>query len=147
MKSTELINLIKNDNESETIEYKTGLKDAKTIGQYISALGNSALAANIPYAYLIWGVKDLTKEIVGTDFDPYTEKAIVENKKGKSNKSNISLTFYLNKFIDPKLNLIWDKCEIREENGLLDNRCSAFKSTIEVYGDRLYSSRYFKPET
>lgn len=113
MKSTELINLIKNDNESETIEYKTGLKDAKTIGQYISVLGNSALAANIPYAYLIWGVKDLTKEIVGTDFDPYTEKAIVENKKGKSNKSNISLTFYLNKFIDPKLNLIWDKCEIK----------------------------------
>lgn len=112
MKATELINLIKNDNESETIEYKTGLKDAKTIGQYISALGNSALAANIPYAYLIWGVRDLTKEIVGTDFDPYTEKAIVENKKGKSNKSNISLTFYLNKYIDPKLNLVWDKCEI-----------------------------------
>lgn len=112
MKAKELINLIKNDNESETVEYKTGLKDAKTIGQYISALGNSALAANIPYAYLIWGVKDLTKEIVGTNFDPCTEKAIVENKKGKSNKSNISLTFYLNKYIDPKLNLIWDKCEI-----------------------------------
>lgn len=73
MDSTELLNLIKNDNESETVEYKTGLREAKTIGQYISALGNSALAASIPRAYLIWGVEDRTKRIVGTDFDPYQE--------------------------------------------------------------------------
>lgn len=106
MKSEELLKLIKNDNESEIIEYKTGLKDAKTIGQYISALGNSALASNVPCAYLIWGIRDMTKDIVGTDFDPYIEKAIVENKKGKRNKSNISLTFYLNKYIDPKLNFL-----------------------------------------
>lgn len=112
MKSSELLKLIKNDNESETVEYKTGLKDAKTIGQYISALGNSALAANVSKAYLIWGVEDLTKKIVGTDFDPYLEKATIESKKGKTQKSNISLTFYLSKFIDPKLNLIWDKCDI-----------------------------------
>ncbi|RVU73947.1 ATP-binding protein [Lactobacillus sp. HT06-2] len=116
MKSEELLHLIENDNESETVEYKTGLKDAKTIGQYIYALGNSALAANVPHAYLIWGVEDLTKKIVGTNFDPYLEKAFVENKKGKSSKSNISLTFYLNKYIDPKLNLIWDKCQIDDKD-------------------------------
>lgn len=112
MNSTELLELIKHDNESETVEYKTGLRDAKTIGQYISALGNSALAANVSKAYLIWGVEDITKKIVGTNFDPYLEKAVVENKKGKSTRSNIELTFYLNKFIDPKLNLIWDICDI-----------------------------------
>lgn len=110
MKASELLTLIKNDNESETVEYKTGLKDAKTIGQYISALGNSALEAGVPRAYLIWGVKDLTKEIVGTDFDPYLEKAIIGSKR-----SNISLTFYLNKFIDPKLNLIWDRCVLKDK--------------------------------
>ncbi|MBP2058729.1 putative HTH transcriptional regulator [Lactobacillus colini] len=112
MNSSELLNLITNDNESETVEYKTGLRDAKTIGQYISALGNSALEANVPKAYLIWGVEDRTKKIVGTSFDPYLEKATIEGKKGQSKKSNIEFIFYLNKYIDPKLNLIWDTCEI-----------------------------------
>lgn len=50
-----LLELIQNDNESETIEYKSNLNDTGQICKYISALGNAAIASLNPRAYLIWG--------------------------------------------------------------------------------------------
>ena len=39
------------------------------IGEYISALANSAALCNKEHAYLIYGVDDKSKEVLGTDFD------------------------------------------------------------------------------
>ncbi len=49
------------------------------IGEYISALANAACLKYKPKAYLLYGIEDGTHEVVGTSFDPYTEK-------GKSNQ-------------------------------------------------------------
>ena len=38
------------------------------IGEYISALSNSAVLCERPKAYLVWGVDDTTHKIVGTEF-------------------------------------------------------------------------------
>lgn len=61
------------EGESEYIEFKRNI-DFEKIGEYISALANSAALLNRPYAYLIYGVDDATHEIVGTDFHPGTDK-------------------------------------------------------------------------
>jgi len=107
----ELLNFVHNDNESETIDYKENFDDTGGICKYISALGNSALVVSNPFAYLIWGIKDMTKEIIGTKFDPYTSKARILPKDRNVNKvknGNYPFITYLEANISPKINLNWD---------------------------------------
>lgn len=69
----ELINLLKSllklDKENEWIEFKLNNDDPSMIGEYISALSNSATLSNKEHAYLIYGVDDKSKEVIGTDFN------------------------------------------------------------------------------
>ena len=67
----ELITLPK---ETEWLEFKMNYADFDGIGEYISALSNSATYHNRGRAYLIWGIDDETHEIIGTDFNFSSEK-------------------------------------------------------------------------
>ncbi|MBP9741885.1 MAG: putative DNA binding domain-containing protein [Burkholderiales bacterium] len=67
----ELISLPK---ETEWVEFKENLVDSDNVGQYISALSNSAALKGKSHGYLVWGVADATHEIVGTSFNPFTSK-------------------------------------------------------------------------
>ena len=69
-----LKNLTSLPRETQWFEFKQNNADANDIGEYISALGNSATCDDRDKAYLIWGVHDETHEIVGTSFNPYTHK-------------------------------------------------------------------------
>ena len=55
--------------EVEWVEYKLNNTAPQEIGQYISALANSAALNDRPFGYLIWGVEDRTGKIVGTRFN------------------------------------------------------------------------------
>ena len=61
-------------NESTTVEFKSNLADTKTIGEYISALANSAALDGHAKAWLVWGVEDGTHAVKGTAFDPFSAK-------------------------------------------------------------------------
>ncbi len=66
-----LLEIINNNDEREWVEFKTNYpaeKHAQDIGEYISALSNSATLHKQNYAYMIWGVENNTKKIIGTDF-------------------------------------------------------------------------------
>lgn len=60
--------------ETGWIEFKHNNKNPKEIGEYISALSNTAALNGKSHAYLIWGVADESHDIVGTDFLPAHEK-------------------------------------------------------------------------
>jgi len=60
--------------ESEWLECKVNNGDPAAIGEYVSALANSAALCGRSSAYLIWGVEDASRSIVGTSFDPSTAK-------------------------------------------------------------------------
>ncbi len=62
-----LVELIKDD-ECKWIEYKENWFDRERLGQYISAMSNAAAFRGEESTYFIWGIKEGTKEIVGTDF-------------------------------------------------------------------------------
>ncbi len=79
--------------ETEWIEFKLNNDDPKIIGEYISALANSATLHNVQKAYLIYGIKDKTLEIVGTDFKPKTAK-----------KGNEELESWLHRLLEPDVN-------------------------------------------
>lgn len=66
--------LIKLPQETEWLEFKTNKAQPKDIGEYISALSNSAAIKSKSHAYMIWGVDNDTHQIVGTSFDPFTTK-------------------------------------------------------------------------
>ena len=84
--------LIAYPNETEWLEFKTNYYNADGIGEYISALSNSATICQKAFAYMIWGINDETHEIVGTNLD-------IKNKKvGNENFEN-----WLQRLLTPKI--------------------------------------------
>ncbi len=65
---------IKLPTETEWLEFKVNNSNPEMIGQKISALSNGAALRNKTHGYLIYGVKDDTHEVVGTNFNPLTTK-------------------------------------------------------------------------
>ena len=61
--------------ETEWLEFKRNRYEPEQLGEYLSALANSACLADRPTGYLIFGIDDETHEVVGTNFDPYNTKA------------------------------------------------------------------------
>ena len=56
--------------ENETIEFKEASKDYDTdkIGRYVSALSNEANLSECGSAWLVFGVRNKTREVVGSDY-------------------------------------------------------------------------------
>jgi predicted HTH transcriptional regulator len=68
--------------ETEWIEFKCNSKDLEKIGEYISAIANSAALHHKARGYIIWGIEDSTCKIVGTAFKPR------QTKKGNEELEN-----------------------------------------------------------
>jgi len=69
----ELCHLIKNlisHGECEWVEFKCNKDDPEQIGEYISALSNSAALHKQARGYIVWGIDDGTHQVVGTKFSP-----------------------------------------------------------------------------
>ncbi|MBX9693194.1 MAG: putative DNA binding domain-containing protein [Cyanobacteria bacterium] len=64
--------LLVQSNENEWIEFKQNNSAPDTIGQYISGLANSAVLHRQERGYLLWGIEDGTKKVLGTTFQPST---------------------------------------------------------------------------
>ena len=60
--------------EQPWIEFKHNNCDPQEIGEYISALSNTAALYNQEHAFLIWGIDDHTHDIIGTTFIPQDTK-------------------------------------------------------------------------
>lgn len=60
--------------ETEWLEYKVNNDEPELIGEYISALSNSATISERETAYMIWGINNETHEIEETKFSPKKAK-------------------------------------------------------------------------
>jgi ATP-dependent DNA helicase RecG len=79
--------------ETGWLEFKVNDAGPDEIGEYISALSNSAALAGKAFAYLVWGVADGDHAIVGTTFDPHSAKV-----------GNEELENWLLRLLSPKIN-------------------------------------------
>lgn len=86
--------LCRHPRETEWIEFKENNADPAEIGEYVSALANSAALNGKPHGYLVWGVRDGDHALVGTHFDPYTKKV-----------SNEELENWLHRLLSPQVSL------------------------------------------
>ena len=92
--SSLLVELCKQPAETGWLEFKENIATPGDIGEYISALANTAALHGKAEAYLIWGVRDKTHEIIGTTFRPALAK------KGNENLEN-----WLARLLEPQLHI------------------------------------------
>ncbi len=77
--------------EREWFEFKANRYQPQELGEYLSALSNTAAWKCKPQGYLVFGIHDGTHEVVGSVFDPYNVKAV----------GNQDLLIWLNTSLDP----------------------------------------------
>jgi predicted HTH transcriptional regulator len=87
--------------ENEQCEFKVNNCNPQEIGEYISALANSAAVAEAAHSYLIWGVEDTDHRIVGTTFRPLDAKV-----------GNEELLNWLTHGLSPKINFRFLECDL-----------------------------------
>ena len=82
--------------ETEWVEFKRNA-DIEVIGEYISALSNSAALIGKQNAYMVFGIDDDTHKIVGTQFSPSSQthkQQEVENWLLQKLQPKIHFRFY-----------------------------------------------------
>lgn len=103
MQQQELIRLLARlrqlPKETEWVEFKANRAVHQEIGEYISALSNSARLCSEQAGYLIFGVDDESHDVLGTAFDPR------KVKEGNEELENW-LTHLLNPRIDFKIHTV-----------------------------------------
>ncbi len=68
-----VLELCSYSDEQEWFEFKENWFQADELGEYVSALSNSAAFHYKDEAYFIWGVNNASHNIVGTNFNPYQD--------------------------------------------------------------------------
>ena len=113
--------------ETEWFEFKKNNIDPDEIGEYISALSNSACLHDKTAAYLIFGIDDKTHEIVGTSFQPNLFKIGNENIEG-----------WLARLLNPRADFIISEFNVDDKHIVMfiidpaHNRPVAFKNTAFI---------------
>lgn len=69
-----LATLVALPRETEWAEFKHNNADPENLGEYLSALSNTARLCGQPEAFLVWGVEDGSHEVVGTTFSPRSQR-------------------------------------------------------------------------
>jgi len=100
--------LLNNESEKGTVEFKHNNEDPEMIGKLCSALSNRARIDQKDFAYVIWGIEDGTKEIVGTTFNPETKK-----------KGNQVFVMWLSKMLNPHITINFRNVEHPKANLVL----------------------------
>ncbi len=60
--------------ETGWVEFKTNYAEPEKTGKLISAISNSARMADRSVGYVVWGIEDVTHNLVGTTFSPQSDK-------------------------------------------------------------------------
>ena len=84
--------LCKLPRETEWVEFKINAHKPTEIGEYVSALANSAALAGKPIAHMVWGISDHDHSVVGTRFNPNARKV-----------GNEELESWLLRLLEPKI--------------------------------------------
>jgi ATP-dependent DNA helicase RecG len=115
--------IIKLPNETEWIEFKHNNEDPQMIGEYISALSNSAALNGKTNGYIIWGVDDTTHEILGTTFTPSSAK-----------KGGEALENWILRLLEPKIDFKFYEIEIDDKDIVLLEIAPAYRHPVTFSG-------------
>ena len=128
MNNADLIALIdrlrREPTETEWLEFKAKRYQSQEIGEYLSALSNSACLAGKPHGYLVFGIENETHAVVGTKFDP-------NSTKGKGNQD---LPLWLAIGLQPKTGIETYIVDHPDGRVVLFQVCAASSQPVSFYG-------------
>jgi ATP-dependent DNA helicase RecG len=115
--------LCKLPSETEWVEFKSGNDNPQEIGEYLSALANSAALVGKAFAYLIWGVENDTHQLVGTRFSPSATKV-----------GNEELENWLLRALAPKIHFHFFEFSVDEKSIVMLEIGRAFRHPVQFQG-------------
>ncbi len=115
--------------ESEWLEFKANRFEPQALGDYLSALANSACLLGKPRAYLVFGIEDGSHAVVGTRFDPGAETV-----KGKEGKNNQLLPLWLSLGLHPNTGFEIHPFSYQGQQVVLFEIHPAFDQPVRFYG-------------
>lgn len=112
--------------ETEWLELKVNDAEPEEIGEYISALSNSATLAGKALGYLVWGITDGDHEIVGTTFKPRSAKV-----------GNEELENWLLRLLSPKIHFHFHEVTVDGKPVVLLEIERAFRHPVQFRNQEL----------
>lgn len=112
--------------EAEEIEFKSNWDQKEDIGEYISALSNSAALLGKSVGYIVWGVEDGSHDIIGTQFCP-------RQTKGKGNED---LELWLGIHLNPRVDFRIHEFEVKGKAVVLFEIPAAKGIPVSFQGER-----------
>ena len=109
--------------ETGWVEFKHNNAAPETVGEYISALANTAALLGRAKAYLVWGVEDGSHAIVGTHFQPQANKV-----------GNQELESWLLLQLVPKLNFSFHTVLFEDKSVVVLEIDAAFRHPVQFKG-------------
>ena len=120
--------LIALPHETEWAEFKHNNSDPQMIGEYLSAISNSAALENQSFGYIVWGIEDGTHKIVGTSFKP-------RQQKGQGNED---LEPWLNSRLSPRINFSIFEFDTSEAKPIVMFQIQAANTAPVAFSGRRY---------
>ena len=124
----ELTNLVdrlrKEPHETEWLEFKENRYEPHLLGEYLSALANSACLHMRHRGYLVFGIEDRTHVVKGTTFDP-------ARAKGKGNQA---LQIWLATGLQPNVGFDVHRFQYRSRSVVLFEVSAAIDRPVSFYG-------------
>lgn len=109
--------------ETEWVEFKLNDAEPDDIGEYLSALANSAALCGKAFAYLVWGIENSSHDIVDTKFSPSAAKV-----------GNEELESWLLRLLSPKIHFRFFEFEINGASIVLLEIGRAFRHPVQFKG-------------
>ena len=109
--------------ETEWVEFKLNNADPQEVGEYLSALANSAALCGKAFAYLVWGIADESHDVVGTAFSPAQAKV-----------GNEELENWLLRLLMPKIHFRFHEFEMDGKRVVLLEIARAFRHPVQFQG-------------
>jgi predicted HTH transcriptional regulator len=106
--------------ETEWLEFKHQNDEPDEIGEYLSALANSAALTGKITAYMFWGIDDTTHDIIGTRFFPRAKKI-----------GNEELESWLLRLLSPKINFNFYELAVDSKNVVILEIGAAFRHPVQ----------------
>jgi predicted HTH transcriptional regulator len=120
----DIINTIRtHGTELPWIELKQNYADPQDIGEYISALSNTAALYNQSHGFVIWGVNDESHEVVGTSFNPQ-----------RARKGNQSLELWIGTQLRPHVMFFFHNTTINDKQLVLLEVMAANSTPVRFRG-------------
>lgn len=121
--------------ENEWVEFKVNNADPEEIGEYISCLANSAALSGEETGFLVWGIEDTTRAIVGTSF-----------RAARAKHGNEDLRAWLLRLLDPQVDFSFHSVQIGDATIVIMRVDAASKHPVTFkHTDFIRIGSYKKP--